>query len=248
MKKYIVARYFWVTLSFAAFTVINILYGILHYANHKEYGVFIAWMILAILCGVGAVILFLRGQGITRYDAKPFEESKEYIHLARGANYALKQELIRREKNVKRLEEEQRNVLKWVAIGLPVGTIGGTVFSIASQGVNLSDMASVYQSYTGLTYPFLLVGAVMLVAGVRFIFYGFINSDSQMAYWLSEKFTLDTYSVKISRENILIGVLNQRIEKERIEEQRRKEQYQKEEREQMEKVFVTISDQMDMRG
>ena len=248
MKRYTVARYCWVTLSLAAFAIIDLILGFFYFTKGKGYGVFIAWAIMATFCGGGAVFMYFRGHWIKRIEVKPFEETPEYIHYARGANYAIKQELVRKQKYVKRLEEDQKAVVKWVWIGALCGTLGGVIFGIASQGVNLTDAKKFYQSYVGLVYPFLLLGTVMIIYGIRMMFHGFINSDSPTAFEIAEKYTMETYGVKLWKENVLIGILSQRLEKEKAEEQRRKEEYLREEKERMANIQVVIPENIDLRG
>ena len=248
MKRYTVARYCWVTLSLAAFAITDAILGLFYFSKGRGYGVLLAWMIMATFCGGGAVFMFLRGHWIKPIEVKPFDETPEYIHYARGANYAIKQELVRKEKYVKRLEENQKAVVKWVWIGALCGTLGGVIFGLASIGVDLTDAKRFYQSFVGLVYPFLAIGTAMIISGIRMMFHGFMNSDSQMAFELSEKYTFDTYGIKIWREKQLIGVLSERLEKEKAEERKRKEEYLREEQERMANIQVVIPENIDLRG
>ena len=238
MKQYVVARFFWLMLSLMIFAGVDAVIGVLALGRPEGRGVFIAWMILAGICGVGAGFLIWRGEWISRIIIKPFEESKEYVHVARGVNYAIKEEMVRRQKNVERLKEEQKGMLKELIAGALVAVAGCGFFSLASTGVNLSDMESLAASFFGLTYPMLFLGAALLVAGGRMIWHAFLNSEISFAYWLADKFCVETYGIRIMRENVLIGILAKRLEKEKEEEKKRREEYLRQEQETLNSVVL----------
>ena len=248
MKHYTVARFFWLTISLLIFAGLDVLLGILNLQWQDGAGAFKAWMILAVLCVIGAVLLIWRGEWISRVIVKPFEETPEYIHLARGVNYAIKEELVRKERLVARLKENQKGMLKNLIGGSALASLGSLIFGFSVPGVNLSDMNHVYQSFIGLTYPGLAVGAVLLVLGGRIAWNAVLNSEISFAYWLAEKFTIKTYGIRIRQENILIGVLQERLEKEKAEEKRRKEEFLRKEKEMLACVPTEIPGDLDLRG
>ncbi|MBQ9489019.1 MAG: hypothetical protein IKO03_12725 [Lachnospiraceae bacterium] len=236
MKKYTVDRFCWITMSLMTLTMINIVLAIMRLTLEKDSAKVMGWVILSVLTGVISIVSFARGHWISRLQSKPFEESSEYIHVARGVNYAIKQELVRKQKYVKHLQEEQKKIWKPVALGAFLSTIGGLIFGFASPNVKM-EMKALKEAWLGLTYPTLFLGTVMIFGGLRMMFLGFINSDSRLAYWLSEKFNFDTYSVKIVHENILIDVLSKRHEIEIEEEKKRRDAYEREEKERMDKMY-----------
>ena len=75
----------------------------------------------------------------------------------------------------------------------------------------------------------------------------FINADNKVSFYLADKYTLDTYPIKISQENILIGVISKRLAQEKAEEQRKREERLKKEKEMAEEL-ASIPLDLDLRG
>lgn len=248
MKRYTVARFFWLTIALLMFSGVDLVFGLINLRWEDGYGAMLAWTILAVLCALGAAFLIWRGEWISRIEVKPFEETMEYIHLAKGVNYAIKEELVRKKRLVARLKENQKGMLKKFISGSALTTIGSLTFGFSALGVNLSDMEHVYQSFVGLTYPGLALGSVLLVLGGCIMWNAFLNSEISFAYWIAEKFTIDTYGIRIQRETILIGILSKRLEKEKEDEKRRREEFLQQEKEKMEKIALIISDDIELRG
>ena len=87
----------------------------------------------------------------------------------------------------------------------------------------------------------------MVIAAFRMIWIAFINIDNKFTFYLADKYTLDTYPVKIFKENILIGVISKRLEQEKAEEQRKREERLKKEKEMAEEL-ASIPLDLDLRG
>ena len=179
-------------------------------------------------------------------EVKLFEESPEYVHYLRGKDYAMKEELIRKQRYVERLKMNQKATVKWAVWGALCGFVGAVLFGIAIPDVKLTNVA-VAKAWFSLTYPCLALGAAMVIAGFRMIWVTFINADNKVSFYLADKYTLDTYPIKISQENILIGVISKRLAQEKAEEQRKREERLKKEKEMAEEL-ASIPLDLDLRG
>ncbi|MCR5458854.1 MAG: hypothetical protein K6F51_03045 [Acetatifactor sp.] len=246
MKKYTPSRYCWVTLSVALLGVYDMILGLVHALQGKGWAASLPWEIFAVCCGGIAFFLYWKGERIHPVDVKPFEESQEYIHYLRGKDYAMKEELVRKQRYVERLKLNQKDTVRWAIWGGLCGLIGAVLFGIAIPDVKLTNKA-VAKAWFSLTYPCLLLGATMVIAGFRMIWITFINADNKLAFYLADKYTLDTYPMKIFKENILIGVISKRLEQEKAEEQRKREERLRKEKEMMEEL-ASIPLDLDLRG
>lgn len=246
MKKYTPSRYCWVTLSVALLGVYDMILGLVHALQGKGWAASLPWEIFAVCCGGIAFFLYWKGERIHPVEVKPFEESPEYIHYLRGKDYAMKEELVRKQRYVERLKLNQKDTVRWAIWGGLCGLIGAVLFGIAIPDVKLTNVA-VAKAWFSLTYPCLALGAAMVIAGFRMIWVTFINADNKVSFYLADKYTLDTYPIKISQENILIGVISKRLAQEKAEEQRKREERLKKEKEMAEEL-ASIPLDLDLRG
>ena len=247
MKRYYLAKHFWITLSCFAMAGLDILIASWNYIFYGEMEWGLPWIIFAVFLVIAACIMIRLGQWLYPFEAKPFEESSEYIHAKYGVNYALKQEIERKQAFVNRLRLDQKKVIREILLGGLLGFLGGTMFVIAIPSMKL-EIHAVYNAYTSLAYTSLAIGSVLLVLGVRLIIRGTVNSDLEFAYQIAEKYGIDTNEVKIRQQQILIGVLQERLEQEKKEDRKRREEELAREKEMMESIMVTIPDNVDIRG
>ena len=246
MKKYTVSRYCWVTLSIALMGVGDVLLGFIRALQGKGWVASLPWELFAVCCGFVAFLLYWKGERIHPVEIKPFEESAEYVHYLKGKDYALKEELVRKQRYVERLKENQKATVKWAVLGMLCGVVGAILFGIAIPNVKLTNVA-LMQAWFSLTYPFLAMGAALLIAGFRMIWITFINANGRLTFYLADKYSLDTYPMRIFHENILIGVISKRLETEKAEELRKREERLLKEKE-MQEELASIPLNLDLRG
>lgn len=247
MKRYYLAKHFWITLSCLAMAGLDVLIASWNYIFYGEMEWVLPWIFFAIFLVVVACIFIRLGQWLYPFEAKPFEETAEYVHAKYGVNYALKQEIERKQAFVNRLRSDQKKVIKVILLGGLLGFLGGVMFVIAIPSVRL-EIRAVLSAYVSLAYTSLAFGSALLVLGVRLVVKGTVNSDLEFAYRIAEKYGIDTNEVKIRQQQILIGVLQERLEQEKKEDRKRREEELAREKEMMESIMVTIPDNVDIRG
>lgn len=188
----------------SAYDMLNSKYMIIQVDETVEKTDFIFFIYVGTLAFIGAVMLFRFGAGITAVIVTPFEETMEYKKLARGTNYALKEEYNSAVRYLEDLRNRQRSImnLKWG--GLLIIFLGLGLMYAAVNG----HVLWVYQ------YHVLILGFVVILVGVDCIWQSFINSNYPLAVKISDKFTLNTYSVKIEKASIIVSVLYRRLEEE----------------------------------
>ena len=246
MKRYTVSRYFWLNMSIAVLGVADAFIGFVNAFQGKGWTASLPWELFAVGCGVVSFILFMRGERIHPVEVKPIEESAEYIHYLRGKDYAIKEELVRRQRHLERLESDQKGILKWAFGGVFLVGIGVFFFWRAIPDIVLTNKV-VARAWFSLAYPALALGSILIIAGFRMIWISIINSDSEFTRNLADKYTLDTYPVRISREKILIGVISDRLEKEKELERKKREERLAKEKE-MVNELAAIPLNLDLRG
>lgn len=205
-RKLSVSDHFWIT-----GTLIGIgLFAFIHAIMFQLW----AWCAVGAFLWVIAFILTCNGFGFYSVKVTPIEETKEYVALSKGANYALKMEMEKKYKILQKLQKEQGEAMKFYVYGLVLICIG--IFPIIWNFKYLRmDIVQIFQGWTSLGYLFILIGIAMIVAGVRMLWFAFVNSELTMSLRISDWLSLDTIPMKIWRENILLGVISERIEEEK---------------------------------
>ena len=136
------------------------------------------------------------------YPGQAFEETKEYIELSKMTHYALQDELDQKKRLLEVLRKRQGSLGKWSVLGILL-LFAGIVTLIE------------YKNLWVLQNHFSLLGFFLILGGLEMLWHGFIHSDSKLALWFADRYTLETYAVRIKKTEILIGVLDHRIQEER---------------------------------
>lgn len=196
--------YFSKSTSNSANDMLNSKYMIIQVDETAEKIRLIILICVGTLAFIVAGMLFRFGAGITAVIVTPFEETMEYKKLARGTNYALKEEYNSAVRYLEELLNRQRSImyLKWgglliifLGIGLMYAAVNGHVLLM-------------------FQYHVLILGFVVILVGAECVWQSFINSNYPLAEKISDKFTLNTYSTKIAKASIIVSVLYRRLEEE----------------------------------
>lgn len=206
VNKLCMSEHFWVTGTLGGISLFCTLFGCMT----GKYG----FLAVGVAMLIGAVITFKLGLGISTALVTPVEQSQEYVHVTKGAHYALEQELEKRLRNKAKLEDEQRETTKYFFIGVLLFLGGCALIKWKFEYLKM-NLQVVFDGYTSLSYVAILLGVALVVVGVRVLWYWFVNSNFGIAVNLSDFLTLDTYPMKIRKENILIGAISHRIENDR---------------------------------
>lgn len=177
-------------------------YYILEINEDTEFHFITLRLILGTLCLGFFIFLIASGSGIYPIMVRPLEETPEYIRLAKVDHYALPEELEQKKRKLRVLHERQAGLKFWALLGILI-LIAGTAAIID------------YILLGSFQFFVFLAGLIMLIAGAEILWHVFINSGSSTALRLADRFTLETYATRISREEILISVIDRRIEEEK---------------------------------
>ena len=148
---------------------------------------------------LAGILLFFCGFGFYRILVKPFEKTPEYVKTEKGVNYLLKEELELKQKKLKLLHEKQSGLRKWALLGI--------LFFLAGVAMLID-----YYSFWHFPYLVFVMGFCLILIGVQMIWHAFIQSNAPSALRLADRLTIDTYAVRIKKEEILIGVLSRRLD------------------------------------
>lgn len=184
-------------------------YYVLEINENNEFHFITLRLILGTLCLVLCIIMFAKGAGIYPIISRPLEETPEYIQLAKVPHYALKEELEQKKRRLKVLRERQAGLKFWALLGILI---------------LLAGIAAIIDYILLGSFQFLviLVGFTLTVAGLEMLWHVFINSGSSSALRLADRYSLETYATKISKEEILISVIDRRIAEEKKENREKK--------------------------
>ena len=207
--RYCMEKNFWVTGTLAGIGTFCALYG----GFTGRYG----FLAFGIICLVVAYVCFRHGFGIVTTQVTPIEESADYVRFSEGVHYVLSLELDKRLRNVEKLRREQQETTKYFVIGLACFALGWFLIS-ANFFYLKGELGIIFDGYVSLSYVAILLGVALIVVGVRTFWYWFMNSSIPLAMKIADALTIDTYPMKIRKENILIGVISQRIERDRKKE------------------------------
>ena len=186
------------------------LFCLIYAMNSKNW----IWFAPCVFSWIVAAALFYKGYGFRRVLTTPFEETKDYITLAHGVHYALELELNKRMTIIRRLEEERRAMMKYYAWGAVF--IGLGIYCVANKFEYLKlELLKAINGTLVLSYLMILAGVCLIVIGVRMIWKAFINSNLTISLRISDWFTIETITIKLWRENKLVELVTDRIEKER---------------------------------
>lgn len=177
-------------------------YYVLEIDTHNEFRNNSLRILFGVLCFIVSGIFLARGFGIYPLIVRPFEETKEYVELSKMTHYALQDELDQKKRLLEVLRKRQGSLGKWSVLGILL-LFAGIVTLIE------------YKNLWVLQNHFSLLGFFLILGGLEMLWHGFIHSDSKLALWFADRYTLETYAVRIKKTEILIGVLDHRIQEER---------------------------------
>lgn len=165
--------------------------------NQKEFA-FLLYLGIAMLAA--AAISFVTVGGIQKVFVRPFEDSATYRECYFGKIYNLEERLEKEEKNLEIYLKQQRESHKSCLVG--AGLILGGILCIVF-GFNF---------FLGLLQgPGMTIGTFAIIAGIKWIWAGFLNSGLTLAYRLSDLFMLRTASVRIDETAKLITAIKHGI-------------------------------------
>lgn len=171
----------------------------------KEIGT--KYNILFFLGGIGlciAFLLFCTIGGIRSVYVTPFEDTKRYRDYVLGRSYQLERDLEREKKVYDEICKEQKDMFGWfwkgilICIGIFVAMI---FFYILYIGAN-----SLFASYVFLALTFCFIW------GIKFVWHSFLNTDSPLAYKISDLFLLRNCSIRREESSKLITLMSQKLD------------------------------------
>lgn len=198
--------HFWLTGTSVGFSFFSLVFAIFFRS--------LTWLVPCAVFGVLAGVFVMLGYGITTIKVVPLEESKDYAKVAYGKNYAMGMEIERRRKNIMHMEKEQDKTVKFFVIGVLLVCLGVALVGWRFPFLKL-ELFSIFYGYVYMAYLTIVVGIVLIVAGVRMFWYALVNSNFPLGRWLATTFSIDTIPDRIEKEYVFIGILSKRMDKER---------------------------------
>ena len=173
--------------------------------------------VMAVVFLITSLILFVTIGGIKVVYVRPFTDSQKYKECYFGKGFDLEKRLAKEQENLRIYEKEQMESWKSYLIGAAL--LFGGLFVIAIS-ILMSMATIIYMLTVGV-----VIGAYLIFMSPYWFWDGFVNSDSALAYKVSDLFLLRTTSVKIDECYKMIQALKMHVEKNEAEQEKVKMWY-----------------------
>ena len=165
--------------------------------------------IMAVVFLITSLILFITVGGIKVVYVRPFTDSQKYKECYFGKGFDLEKRLAKEQENLRLYEKEQKEAWKSYLIGAALLFSGLFVIALS---VLMSMATVIYMLTVGI-----VIGAYLIFMSPYWFWSGFVNSDSALAYKVSDLFLLRTTSVKIDECYKMIQALKTHVDKKEAE-------------------------------